>query len=50
MTSGLQVLYLKIAEPKLPYPRLPLFELTSQTGDYALRSGCDQARAVAPVY
>ena len=48
-TSGIQVRYLKIVEPKLQYPALPWVRYITQAGDYALRLGGDQAHVVAPV-
>jgi AP-1 complex subunit mu len=47
-TSGIQVRYLKIVEPKLQYPALPWVRYITQAGDYALRLGGDQAHVVAP--
>ena len=48
-TSGIQVRYLKIVEPKLQYPALPWVRYITQAGDYALRLGGDQAHVVAPI-
>jgi AP-1 complex subunit mu len=48
-TSGIQVRYLKIVEPKLQYPALPWVRYITQAGDYALRLGGDQAHVIAPV-
>lgn len=49
-TSGIQVRYLKIVEPKLQYPALPWVRYITQAGDYALRLGGDHAaHVVAPV-
>jgi len=47
-TSGIQVRYLKIVEPKLQYPALPWVRYITQAGDYALRLGGDQAHVIAP--
>jgi AP-1 complex subunit mu len=47
-TSGIQVRYLKIVEPKL-HPALPRVRYITQAGDYALRLGGDQAHVVAPI-
>ena len=46
-TSGIQVRYLKIVEPKLQYPALPWVRYITQAGDYALRLGGDQAHAIS---
>lgn len=47
-TSGIQVRYLKIEEPKLQYPALPWVRYITQAGDYALRLGGDQGHGIAP--
>ncbi|KAL9019619.1 MAG: hypothetical protein Q9185_003083 [Variospora sp. 1 TL-2023] len=36
-TSGIQVRYLKIIEPKLQYPSLPWVRYITQSGDIAVR-------------
>jgi len=48
-TSGIQVRYLKIVEPKLQYPALPWVRYITQAGDYALRLSGDQTHVIAPV-